>query len=212
MAAEYLSLVNPRRRRSHSRRHHRRRNPDGTFAGLMPNPRRRHHRRRRNPFSPHDDRFLAMPGRHHRRRRNPGGGLFEGVDAVDAVVATAGFWGVDWLSKEFSTLTNQTSPNAYLQVLVKAIASVAVGIVGEVAIGRGPSAVIGGLINTTMSLADTVAPSIGQPAPFPMLGGGTTSTGTTAGGLAQLASGTSTTSQVQATNSGVSYSASVGGL
>jgi len=203
-----LSLVNPRRRRRHGG-YRRRRNPNGTFSASAanPNPRRRHHRRR-NPLHLHERRFFELSGR--RRRRNPGGeGMLQGADIVDFGVAAAAFWGTDFIGTEYKTLSNQTTPSPWVLLAVKALATIGFGIVGEAILGRGSAAVMGAGLNTTMALADQIAAAAGQAPPF-------TQQQLAAAQTSLLAAGTtaptSTTSQVQATNSGISYSASVGGL
>jgi hypothetical protein len=109
-----------------------------------------------------------MGRHHHRRRRNPSlPELTEGVDLVDVALATASYFAADLASNTYASMTGQTAPSPWLTVGVKALATIGLGLVAEELLGKGPSAFLGAGLNTAGTLVDVIAPSVGQPLPFP---------------------------------------------
>jgi hypothetical protein len=83
-------------------------------------------------------------------------------------VAAGAFFGTDLASNTYVSMTGQANPSPFLVLGIKALATIAFGFVAQELAGRGASAVLGGGLNTLATAADVLAPSLGQPLPFPI--------------------------------------------
>lgn len=177
--AGQLLLINPRKRRARkanpARRRARAANPRRRRrtavarrpnpVGMFLNPRRR--ARRRNPSRAIHRRVMRRG-----RRRNPiASGLIEGM-FKDAAIGAVGSLGVDMIMGQVQPQLPATMQTGYAYVLLKAAATVALGIFGKKFAGPAAITAAQGALTTQLAVAlyDSVSGSVTTDTPASLSG------------------------------------------